>query len=108
MSESSAIRSSLEDIKTKVEFQLECGKIDTEDVKSLLTEIEIMRVQNENMKARLLEASVATGRHLQEINKLKAHLEQLTEPPLFIATILEVNGGEIVLIRQHGNNQVGT
>lgn len=104
MSESSAIRSSLEDIKTKVEFQLECGKIDTEDVKSLLTEIEIMRVQNENMKARLLEASVATGRHLQEINKLKAHLEQLTEPPLFIATILEVNG-EIVLIRQHGNNQ---
>lgn len=56
------------------------------------------------MKARLLEASVATGRHLQEINKLKAHLEQLTEPPLFIATILEVNG-EIALIRQHGNNQ---
>jgi len=88
MSEDSVIRSSLEDIKTRVEFQLECGKINAEDVKSLLTEIEIMRVQNENMKARLLEASVATGRHLQEINKLKAHLEQLTEPPLFIATIL--------------------
>lgn len=104
MSEDSAIRSSLEDIKTRVEFQLEGGKINPEDVKSLLTEIEIMRVQNENMKARLLEASVATGRHLQEINKLKAHLEQLTEPPLFIATILEVNG-EIALIRQHGNNQ---
>ena len=104
MSEDSSIGSSIEDIKTRVEFQLECGEIVAEDVKSLLTEIEIMKIQNENMKARLLEASVATGRHLQEINKLKAHLEQLTEPPLFIATILEVNG-EIALIRQHGNNQ---
>ena len=44
MSEDSAIRSSLEDIKTRVEFQLESGKINAEDVKSLLTEIEIMPV----------------------------------------------------------------
>ncbi|WP_048065903.1 hypothetical protein [Methanosarcina acetivorans] len=72
MSDDSAIRSSLEDIKSKVEFQLECGEISPEDVKSLLTEIEILKVQNENMKARLLEASVATGRHLQEINKLES------------------------------------
>jgi len=104
MSEDSDLQSSLEEVKTRVETQLECGEIEADDVKSLLTEIEILKVQNENMKARLLEASVATGRHLQEINKLKAHLEQLTEPPLFIATILEVNG-DIVLIRQHGNNQ---
>lgn len=104
MPEDNDLQSSLEDIKTRVETQLECGEIEADDVKSLLTEIEILKVQNENMKARLLEASVATGRHLQEINKLKAHLEQLTEPPLFIATILEVNG-DIVLIRQHGNNQ---
>ncbi|AKB24019.1 Proteasome-activating AAA-ATPase (PAN), archaeal [Methanosarcina sp. MTP4] len=104
MSEDSDLQSSLEEVKTRVETQLECGEIEADDVKSLLTEIEILKVQNENMKARLLEASVSTGRHLQEINKLKAHLEQLTEPPLFIATILEVNG-DIVLIRQHGNNQ---
>ena len=64
MSEDSLMRSSMEDIKTKVEFQLECGEISTQDVKSLLTEIEIMKVQNENMKARLLEASVATGETL--------------------------------------------
>ena len=88
MSEDSSIGSSIEDIKTKVEFQLECGEIIAEDVKSLLTEVEIMRIQNENMKARLLEASVATGRHLQEINKLKTHLEQLTEPPLLLQPFL--------------------
>ena len=104
MSANSELQSSLDKIKTRVESQIDCGVFNPGDVKSLLTEIEILRVQNENMKARLLEASVATGRHLQEINKLKAHLEQLTEPPLFIATILEVNG-EIALLRQHGNNQ---
>lgn len=96
--------SSMKDIKTRVDTQLEDEEPQLEDIRSLLTEIEILKVQNENMKARLLEASVATGRHLQEINKLKAHLEQLTEPPLFIATILEVSG-DIALIRQHGNNQ---
>ena len=40
MSEDSSIGSSMEDIKTRVEFQLECGEISAEDVKSLLTEIE--------------------------------------------------------------------
>lgn len=104
MSANSELQSSLEEVKTRVESQIECGVFSPGDVKSLITEIEILKVQNENMKARLLEASVATGRHLQEINKLKAHLEQLTEPPLFIATILEVTG-EIALLRQHGNNQ---
>ena len=104
MSADSELQPSLEELKTRVKSQLECGVFNPGDVKSLLTEIEILKVQNENMKARLLEASVATGRRLQEINKLKAHLEQLTEPPLFIATVLELNE-DIALLRQHGNNQ---
>ncbi|RQD93153.1 AAA family ATPase, partial [Methanosalsum natronophilum] len=44
--------------------------------------------------------------YLQEVNTLKEQLDKLTSPPLFVATVVEVdNDADLVLIRQHGNNQ---
>jgi proteasome regulatory subunit len=42
--------------------------------------------------------------YMEEISKLKKQIEHLTTPPLFIASIMEIED-DMVLIRQHGNNQ---
>jgi proteasome regulatory subunit len=75
-----------------------------EDVRSLLNEIELLKVNNENMRAKLLEASMMNNSYAEEINKLKKQIEHLTTPPLFIASIMEIED-DMILIRQHGNNQ---
>lgn len=75
-----------------------------EDVRSLLNEIELLKVNNENMRAKLLEASMMNNSYTEEINKLKKQIEHLTTPPLFIASIMEIED-DMILIRQHGNNQ---
>ncbi len=80
------------------------GPDEAEDVISLRNEVEVLRVQNETMKAKLLESNVIANKYLSEIKKLKEQLEQLTTPPLFIASVMEIDGDN-VLIRQHGNNQ---
>ncbi len=74
-----------------------------EDVRSLLNEIELLKVNNENMRAKLLEASMMNNSYMEEVSKLKKQVEHLTTPPLFIASIMEIEG-DMVLIRQHGNN----
>ena len=56
------------------------------------------------MKAKLLEASMVANNYLQEATNLKEQLDKLTNPPLFIASVLEVED-DLALIRQHGNNQ---
>ncbi|MCQ6962802.1 proteasome-activating nucleotidase [Methanolobus chelungpuianus] len=77
---------------------------DRKDAESLLQEIEILKVNNENMRAKLLEASMLANSYLEESGKLKKQIEQLTRPPLFIASVMEVEK-DMALIRQHGNNQ---
>ncbi len=75
-----------------------------EDIESMRKEIELLKVNNESMKAKLLEASMLANSYLEETSKLKKQMEQLTRPPLFIATVMEVES-DMALIRQHGNNQ---
>lgn len=75
-----------------------------EDVESMRKEIELLKVNNESMKAKLLEASMLANSYLEETSKLKKQMEQLTRPPLFIASVMEVDN-DTALIRQHGNNQ---
>jgi proteasome regulatory subunit len=75
-----------------------------EDIEAMLKEIELLKINNESMKAKLLEASMLANSYLEETSKLKRQMEQLTRPPLFIASVMEVEG-ETALIRQHGNNQ---
>lgn len=86
--------------KTRTEFE----DLSKEDVRSLLNEIELLKVNNENMRAKLLEASMMNNSYMEEISKLKKQIEHLTTPPLFIASIMEIED-DMVLIRQHGNNQ---
>ena len=78
--------------------------VDHKNVHLLENEIETLRIQNEAMRAKLLEASMVANNYLQEANNLKEQLEKLTNPPLFIASVLEVED-DLALIRQHGNNQ---
>jgi len=91
-------------ITSNVKTEVDTDNPDNEDVRSLLNEIEMLRVHNETMKAKLLEASMMATNYLQDMNKLKEQVEKLTTPPLFIASVLEVNE-DMALLRQHGNNQ---
>jgi len=86
--------------KNRTEFE----NLNKEDARSLLNEIELLKVNNENMRAKLLEASMMNNSYMEEISKLKKQIEHLTTPPLFIASIMEIED-DMVLIRQHGNNQ---
>ncbi|AFV24648.1 Proteasome-activating nucleotidase [Methanolobus psychrophilus R15] len=88
----------------KLATQCEPDDVNKKDVESLLQEIEILKVNNENMRAKLLEASMMANTYLDESSKLKKQIEQLTRPPLFIASVMEVEK-DMALIRQHGNNQ---
>lgn len=78
--------------------------VEHKNVHLLENEVETLRIQNEAMRAKLLEASMVANNYLQEANNLKEQLEKLTNPPLFIASVLEVED-DLALIRQHGNNQ---
>ncbi|WP_342305887.1 proteasome-activating nucleotidase [Methanolobus sp. ZRKC5] len=103
MSNSSA-ESPIDTNGSKMKAQIESDSLEEKSVESLLHEIEILKVNNENMRAKLLEASMLANNYLEETNKFKRQIEQLTTPPLFIATVMEIDSGQ-ALIRQHGNNQ---
>ena len=103
MSNASA-ESPMETITSKVRTEVDTENPDEMDVQSLLNEIEMLKVKNESLKAKVLESSMLASNYMKDANRLKNQLEQLTTPPLFIASVLEVNDG-MALIRQHGNNQ---
>ena len=103
MSNASA-ESPMETITSKVRTEVDTENPDETDVQSLLNEIEMLKVKNESLKAKVLESSMLASNYMKDANRLKNQLEQLTTPPLFIASVLEVNDG-MALIRQHGNNQ---
>ena len=96
--------SPIETIISKVKTEVDTEHPNETDVQSLLNEIEMLKVKNESLKAKVLESSMLASNYLKDVNRLKNQLEQLTTPPLFIASVLEVNEG-MALIRQHGNNQ---
>ncbi|NPE30717.1 proteasome-activating nucleotidase [Methanococcoides sp. SA1] len=74
------------------------------DIKEVISENEVLKVQNEAMKAKLLESNMMVNKCMSEMDQLKDQLDHLTTPPLFIASVMEVEDG-MALLRQHGNNQ---
>lgn len=74
------------------------------DIKEVISENEVLKVQNETMKAKLLESSMMVNKCMSEMDQLKDQLDHLTTPPLFIASVMEVEDS-MALLRQHGNNQ---
>ncbi len=74
------------------------------DSNSLAKEIEELKLKNESIRAKLLESNMLVNSYLEEIAKLKDQLERVTSPPLFIATVMEMEG-DMAMLRQHGNNQ---
>ncbi|MEA1985253.1 MAG: proteasome-activating nucleotidase [Euryarchaeota archaeon] len=77
---------------------------DDADIRSLRSELEALRIKNESMRAKLIEANMLANNYLEDITKLRDQLDRVTSPPLFIATVMEVEG-DMALIKQHGNNQ---
>lgn len=77
---------------------------DDADIRSLRSELEALRIKNESMRAKLIEANMLANNYLEDVSKLKDQLDRVTSPPLFIATVMEVEG-DMALIKQHGNNQ---
>jgi proteasome regulatory subunit len=94
----------IDTITTKVKNEVDTDSPDEADVRSLLNEIEILKVQNETLNAKVLESTILVNKYLDKVRELTDKLERVTTPPLYIASVLEVNDG-VVLIRQHGNNQ---
>ncbi|HUV84026.1 MAG TPA: proteasome-activating nucleotidase [archaeon] len=75
-----------------------------DDVQSLREKLIQLEEQNDQIQKRLLDAAVANSNYLQTIQKLKEQNQQLKEPPLFIASVMEIVDN-LALLRQHGSNQ---
>ncbi|WP_292484862.1 proteasome-activating nucleotidase [Methanohalobium sp.] len=83
---------------------LDTEDLENKDIDTLISDIKSLRVQNENLRANLLDANMTISNNEEEIEKLNKQIDQLSKPPLFVATVLEINDDTVVL-RQHGNNQ---
>ena len=79
-------------------------KLTEDDVHSLKEKLTQLEEQNDQIQKRLLDAAVANSNYLQTIQKLKEQNQQLKEPPLFIASVMEIVDN-LALLRQHGSNQ---
>jgi proteasome regulatory subunit len=95
-----SIKSNVLDSNNALEEKLE----NEDDLPSLKTKITNLENQNDILQKRLLDAAVANSSYLQSIQKLKEQVQQLKNPPLFIATVVEIID-DMVLLRQHGSNQ---
>ncbi|OPY25749.1 MAG: Proteasome-activating nucleotidase 1 [Methanocella sp. PtaU1.Bin125] len=68
-------------------------------------ELELLRLQYEELKSRLLESTMINNNNLKEIQRLQQENAHLRRTPLFIASVIEIGDGGMVILRQHGNNQ---
>jgi proteasome regulatory subunit len=68
-------------------------------------ETELLRLQYEELKSRLLESTMINNNNLKEIQRLQQENAHLRRTPLFIASVIEVGDSGMVILRQHGNNQ---
>jgi proteasome regulatory subunit len=84
-------------------FSKRIGVLEREN-KLLAEEIETVRLEKEETKAKLLEALISGKKYTREVERLKKENSLLRRMPLFLATVMEV-GDDYVLLRQHGNNQ---
>jgi len=72
---------------------------------SIQEELDLLKLQYEELKSRLFESTIMNSNNLKEIQRLQQEVAHLRRTPLFIATVIEIVDGGMVLLRQHGNNQ---
>ena len=72
--------------------------------KHLSEEIETLRMEKEDTRAKLVETLISNKKYMREEERLKKENALLRRMPLFLATVVEM-GEDYVLLRQHGNNQ---
>ncbi|NLI62160.1 MAG: proteasome-activating nucleotidase [Methanosarcinaceae archaeon] len=72
--------------------------------KELTEEINTLRIENAELQANILRFNQALDDHRREIRRLKSQIEEMTQPPFFVATVTECFEND-VLIKMHGNNQ---
>lgn len=72
--------------------------------KHLSEEIETLRMEKEDTRAKLVETLISNKKYMREEERLKKENALLRRMPLFLATVAEM-GEDYVLLRQHGNNQ---
>ena len=80
--------SPIETTSSNAKSSADSVSVDHKNVHLLENEIETLRIQNEAMRAKLLEASMVANNYLQEANNLKEQLDKLTNPPLFISLVM--------------------
>lgn len=68
-------------------------------------ELELLKLQYEELKSRLLESTMINNNNLKEIQRLQQENAHLRRTPLFIASVIEIGDSGMVILRQHGNNQ---
>jgi len=74
------------------------------ETKSLEEELETVKVEREEARAKLFESLITNKKYVREVERLKKENAVLRRMPLFLATVMEI-GEDYVLLRQHGNNQ---
>lgn len=72
---------------------------------SIQEELDLLKLQYEELKSRLFESTIMNSNNLKEIQRLQQEVAHLRRTPLFIASVIEIIDGGMVLLRQHGNNQ---
>ncbi|NYT02729.1 MAG: proteasome-activating nucleotidase [Methanosarcinales archaeon] len=72
--------------------------------KALTEEMETLKVEREEARAKLFESLISNKKYLRELERLKKENSLLRRMPLFLATVVEM-GEDYVMLRQHGNNQ---
>lgn len=75
------------------------------DKQSAQEELELLKLQYEELKSRLLESTIINNNNLKEIQRLQQENAHLRRTPLFIASVIEIADNGTVILRQHGNNQ---
>ena len=90
--------------ETDVAVTTEVKFTDKETISNLRNEIELLKVETSNLQARLLDMSIVTQKYANEIKSLQDTISEMKKPPLFIASVMEVDGN-MAMLMQHGNNQ---
>lgn len=75
-----------------------------EKIKEMNEALNALKVENAELQANILKMNQVVEDHRWEIRRLKSQIEEITQPPFFIATVTEVFDKE-VLLKMHGNNQ---
>ncbi|MHC1631223.1 MAG: proteasome-activating nucleotidase [Methanotrichaceae archaeon] len=74
------------------------------DNKNLAKDVEALRLEKEETRAKLVETLVSNKKYMRDLERLKKENALLRRMPLFLATVVEI-GNDYVVLRQHGNNQ---